>query len=617
LGIISRKLANDRRGFFLRDLPDGEHFKEIGDLRARIHDLKTVEDAALLALVQSKKRRKKIPRREHEILDGIAKIFPGKLDDSAYRKIKTWLHERNPLVTEGNPAGVLVAGPNECFGYGRPVLISLGVDSSWFDVKIARDEDWLLPYRKDLRRERTARVESFLRAGEQHFVAVLDYRKNDDINPLKDLARLYEKNGKVPQTNAELPGESYRAVFENRRRGIALVGKLPKSRETDLFSWSKSSLDKFKTCPRAYYYEKIARIDQADTPQIDMGKLIHSLMEKKILEARGESEQIKEVEKDIKEHRLRLQLFSQKDQIPRIEARIRRFTGYMEKGLKDAALSLDKVHPEKEIKGETDKTVVRGILDIDEGLKAWDLKTGKYKDEASVISHLPLKRSVEKTAPWLDSQTIAYLWLMRLRELTARNGKDLPPSVFSMNFIYAGELEINPDADFITRVSPKEFPTAGDLRTKLTEPKRARGTFNKNDEDKEHADTIFGAMDEVSLAALAAETKEYVLRNIDKDKYEALLRGRGFRKEAASKIRATTDHHFSSRLLDEDVEFFAEYLDDIHEEAIKYEITGFSRKPLNGADTCSRCRYLSLCGSLGYGDVEEGEASARAAYENE
>ena len=233
---------------------------------------------------------------------------------------------------------------------------------------------------------------------------------------------------------------------------------------------------------------------------------------------------------------------------------------------------------------------VKGFFDVlCENGEIWDFKTAKADKRGDKLKSLPLGR-FNPSKP--DSQTMAYLYLRRLRK----------SETLSLTYHYLKEMiKPNPDPEEVSLTfRPEVLTPSKDLLKALCLQKGGPPCFYAG--EIKAAEAALDALDDAKATALCKEilASASLLSEEEVKAGFAKALSKHFKDaEFVDKCVGSIIKSLSDRLLEQDLDAFEKYLLAQQERLERANREGFKRMPAD-KEVCYDCAYVTLCGERGY-----------------
>lgn len=362
------------------------------------------------------------------------------LEDLTYIEERPIEEKEGVLVVDCRKAGVI----------DRPIVFYLGMGQDWnLDLSGRRyiDSD-------DESKKERARMEQMLQQGIVRGYFVNITKKGRKVRPCTIFNEIYGRN--IEDFDDMVPTKATIGRWVSDIEAVKTIKRdntFPMSSYSGELIFSKTNLNKYHECPRKYFFNKIIGIDNKDV--MEFGSLIHCFAEAYAMypdEIDGMDE--KDIIRLINDRYsglsspVRYELDSDKIRI-QLDM-IKRFI--KENGIKasesrdstknDENFILDYMKKTKrsdicEVRIESDKIHLRGVVDLIFNRHFYDYKSGKLSDPNNIVRGMDI-----------DSDSIRYSEFQPLSYLSISNEKGNDADEFILFYPYGNDvMNLNDDID--------------------------------------------------------------------------------------------------------------------------------------------------------------------------
>lgn len=618
--LIILNLGLSERGLQVRDVQPV--LRHLGTKVSIEHNKKSLEDLEIDELEKLKDLLSNVGESSFaEILDRYERMSDGNLEkvrkrleelgvldekivEESLNRLEYYLDSFD-IRSEGSERGVLMASAKSASFVDRPIVLFLGMDSTW--EHSIPEKPWI--DRKEFEKRNLKNFELLLQNGERQYFLIRESEMGNDITPCLYFDGILE--GEF-DTFTDLPHENYSEPKEMEWKGFDKEDYGVEVEEEKMLS--QSDLNSLVKCPKEYFFSQVVPMEKNQA--LEMGSLFHDFTEfyvnnRKFVEEKGLEEFseliLEELEpftesfmKDIARTRIEIGLENiveflerEKPEEPELQEYGKKswenfFAEYFGKSVSDSVTEAWFENPELGVKGKIDLVKDRNHL--------VDYKSGRRKSARSIVK----RSNVDLFEDNPNFQSILYLTHHRRK----RPGEKLKFSFVhfldNLEDVISGEPDLEENITTVTYY-PKPFSeqvaeretfdyligdvaASNDRRKTLErmEYKNHKIFFEKADIPYEYdRDKLLGS-------EMAQEYIDYAQEKVGDYKYVK----KGCKSALRKLCRFRKENYFK-----EDLDRFEEFLKDQLENLNEYKREGF---PIGDADLDSLDnRDLILGGEYG------------------
>lgn len=524
------------------------------------------------------------------------------LDDLYYAVNSIGGLKHNEQISDDEKKGVLLADCKNSVYVDRPVVIYVGLGTDW--DRTTKDLDFLSPgQRMDEDDRNRQRFDVLMQQGNVRFYLAKSVNGNQEAQPCTHFTS--------PDGSARVT--SFEQACERTVTGPWEVTKMDRTpsfsaaefdlgeRGTMLFS--QSSFNTFYRCPRAFMYSRLAR--SADKETTFTGTLVHDYAEFRLSYPKTVKELIRKNGPDYFVNRIadRCELLDSPElrEIARTEIRIMvdnvdRYAEELKLPTDDLVdrsvdkepnmfldeLGLTRVSSYVEASRQCANLHLKGIMDILNDDRIYDLKTGRIKTPREVCKNM----SFDEPVDYPDFQPLAYLTLIR------ENGVD--DGLFTLKYLKTGAKDRVKGAE-PDKTDVKLFD-CGNREAYMREHKV--DIFKKTNLEHLNFDDAFDLCLRFweECRDNDEQKKSDLIRNVQgcyTNKGDNSMKAERFVNNFIEVMKV------SAWVMGSDVEIFSDTFDRFEkvllrsaEDETQYYVTEYPAKPLKD---CSKCDYRDMC----------------------